>query len=76
MCFAEQYVYGSPVGSVIKNPPTKAGYIRDGGSILGSGKSPGEGNHYQLQSSCLGNTMDRGAWGATVHRVEKESDTT
>ena len=29
-----------------------------------------------LQYSCLGNSMDRGAWQATVHRVTKESDTT
>ena len=29
-----------------------------------------------LQYSCLGNSMDRGAWRATVHGIEKESDTT
>jgi len=39
------------------------------GSILGSGRSPGEGNGYSLQYSCLENPMDRGAWWATVHRV-------
>ena len=39
------------------------------------GKSPGEGNGYPLQYSCLGNPMDR-AWWATVHRVTKESDIT
>ena len=42
----------------------------------GSGKSPGEGNGYPLQYSCLENPMDRGAWQTTVHRVNKESDTT
>ena len=29
-----------------------------------------------LQYSCLRNSMDRGVWQATVHRVTKESDTT
>ena len=40
-------------------------------SIPGSGRSPGEGNGNPLQYSCLENTMDRGAWWATVHRVAK-----
>ena len=43
----------------------------DPGSIPGSGRSPGEGNGYPLQYSCLENPMDRGAWGATVHGVTK-----
>ena len=43
----------------------------DLGSIPGSGRSPGEGNGYPLQHSCLEHPMDRGAWWATVHRVEK-----
>ena len=47
----------------------------DAGSILGSGRSPGEGNGNPLQYSCLGKSMDRGAWRATVHWVAK-SDTT
>ena len=34
-----------------------------------SGRSPGEGNGYSLQYSCLGNSMDRGAWSAIVHGV-------
>jgi len=37
-----------------------AGYL---GSVLGLGKSPGEGKGYPLQDSCLENPMDRGAWG-------------
>ena len=39
-------------------------------------RSPGEGNGNQLQYSCLGNPMDRGAWLATVHGVTKQSGTT
>jgi len=39
------------------------------------GKSPGEGNGNPLQYSCLGNSMNRGAWWATVHGVKKELDT-
>ena len=43
----------------------------DPGSIAGSGRSPGEGNGKPLQSSCLQNPMDRGAWRAIVHEVTK-----
>ena len=43
----------------------------DPGSILGSGRSPGEGNGYPLQYSYLENSMDREAWRATVHWVAK-----
>ena len=40
-------------------------------SIPGSGKSPGGGHGNSLQYSCLENSMERGAWWATVHRVIK-----
>ena len=43
----------------------------DLGPIPGLGRSPGEGNGNSLQYSCLGNPMDRGAWWATVHGIEK-----
>ena len=43
----------------------------DPGSILGSGRSLGEGNGNPLQYSCLENPMDRRAWWATVHGVVK-----
>ena len=43
----------------------------DLGSMLGSGKSPGEGHGNPLQYSCLENPMDRGAWWATVQGVTK-----
>ena len=41
------------------------------GLIPGSGRSPGEGNSSPLQYSCLENSMDRGAWQATVRRVAR-----
>ena len=46
-------------------------WVRDLGSIPGSGRSPGEGNGNPLQYSCLENPMDGGAWWATVHGVAK-----
>ena len=46
------------------------------GSIPGSERSPGEGNDNPLQYSCLKNSMDRGAWRATVHGVAKVLDMT
>ena len=53
---------------VLKNPPANAG---DAGSIPGSERSPGVGSGNPLQYSCLGNSMGRGAWWATVHDVAK-----
>ena len=64
-------VNASQVALVVKNPPANAGDVRDKGLIPGSGRFPGEGNGYPLQYSCLENPMDRGAWWATVHGVEK-----
>ena len=58
----------SQVALVVKN---NAGDIRDVGSILGLGRSPGGGHGNPLQYSCLENPMDRGAWRATVHQVAK-----
>jgi len=43
----------------------------DLGVIPGSGRSPGEGNDYPFQYSFLQNSVDRGAWQATVHEVIK-----
>ena len=48
----------------------------DKGSIPGSRRSPGGGNGYPLQYTCLENSMDRGAWQAAVHGVAKELDMT
>ena len=52
----------SQVVLVVKNLPASAGDIRDTGSILGSGRSPGRRNSNPLQYSCLENPMDRGVW--------------
>ena len=57
---------------MVKESACNAG---DLGSILGLGRSPGEGNGNPLQYSCLENSMDRGAWRATVHGIT-ELDTT
>ena len=64
-----------PGGSVIKNPSANAGNAEDMGLIPGSGRVSGEGNGNPLQYSCLENSMERGAWRATIHGVA-ESDTT
>ena len=56
---------------MVKNPPTNAEDLGDTSSISGSGRSPGVGNGNPLQCSCLKNSIDRGAWLATVHGVTK-----
>ena len=56
---------------MVKNPPAKAGDIRDTGSIPGSGRSPGGGHDNPLQYSSLENLTYRGAGWATVHGVAK-----
>ena len=53
---------------MVENPLANAG---DAGLIPGLGRSPGEGDGNPLQYSCLGNSMDRGAWWATVWGVPK-----
>ena len=51
-----------------KEPACNAGDLN---SIPGLGRAPGEVNGNALQDSCLENSMDRGVWQATVHRVTK-----
>ena len=63
--------WASQLALVVKNLPANVGSTRDPGSIPESGRSPGGGNDYPLQYSCLGNPTDRGAWRATVHGVAK-----
>ena len=59
---------GIPGGSDGKESACNAG---DLGLIPWSGRSPGEGNGYPIQYSCLENSIGRGAWWATVHGVAK-----
>ena len=65
---------GFPDGSVVKKQkqkqklPANAG---DSGLTPGLGRSPGGGNGNPLQYSCLGNSMSRGAWQATVHGIAR-----
>ena len=60
----------SQVVRVVKNPLANAGDTRDLGSIPGLERSPGEiATHPSI--SCLENSMDKGAWWATVQRVTK-----
>ena len=56
---------------MVKNLLASAGDVREVGSVLGLGRSPGGGNGNLLQYSCLQNPMDSGAWEATVHGVSK-----
>jgi len=56
----------------VKNwPANEEDFVRVPGSIPGSGRSPGEENGNPLQYSSLENPMDKGAWQASVHGVEK-----
>ena len=56
---------------MVKNPPANARELTDLGLILGLGRSPGGRHGNPLQYSCLENSMDRGAWQATVHEIAK-----
>ena len=64
---------GFPGGSDDKESACSAG---DLGSVLGSGRSPGEGNGYPLQYSCLENSMNRGGLGGYSQWGRRESDKT
>ena len=57
-----------PYGSDSKGSACEEG---DLGLIPGLGKFPGEGNSSPLLYPCLENPMDRGAWWATVHGIER-----
>ena len=65
-------IWASQVALVVKNPPAKAGDLRDLGSIPESGRSPGGWRGNLLQLSCLENPLGRGAWQAIAHRVTKQ----
>ena len=61
---------GFPAGSVGKESASNAGDARDIGLIPGMGRSSGGGHGNPLQYSCSENPMDRGAWWATIHRLQ------
>ena len=61
-------LWGFPGGSEGKESARNAG---DLGSILGLGRSPGEGKGYPLQDSGLENSMDYSPWGCKVQGFEK-----
>ena len=73
MCAAGQVtksvlvILGFPNGSDGRESSCNAG---DLGLIPGLGRSPGEGNSYPLQYSCLKNSMDRGAWWSTSDKLK------
>ena len=68
--------WASQMVLVVKNPPGKAGDIRDVDLIPGSRRSSRGGHSNPLQYFCLGNPMDRGVWRATSPLGCKESDMT
>jgi len=59
------------VALVVKNPSASAGDVRDVGLIPESGRAPGGGHGNPLQYSYPENYMDRGAWRAIVHGLQR-----
>ena len=58
---------------MVKNLPANAGATGNVGLIPGLGRSPGEGNGKPLQYSCLGNSVNRGAWWVTESDVTEHA---
>ena len=64
------FIFNIPIGVSLSSASKESVCsAREMDLIPGSGRSPGEGNGYPLQYSCLENSMDRGAWWAVVHGV-------
>ena len=61
--------WGFPGSTKVKNPPANAGNAGDAALIPGLGRFPRVGNGNPHLYSCLENSMDRGAWQATVHAI-------
>ena len=69
------FTFPFPGGSGGKNLPARQEMQHEAMSLIpGLGRSRGEGNGNPLQHSSVGNSMDRGAWWASVHGVMNESD--
>ena len=69
MALSAQVLKAPQVALVVRNLPAKAGDLRESGLIPGSRRSPGGGHGNLLQHSGLENSMDRGAWQATVYSI-------
>ena len=65
----DSYAGSFPGVIVVNNLPANAEDTRDDGSMPGSRRCPGVANCNALKYSCLENSVDRGAWWVTVHRV-------
>ena len=65
------FIYGSPVGTMVKNLPVNAGDVGDLGSIPGLGRFPGGGHGNYPSILAWKIPMDRGVWWAAVHGVAK-----
>ena len=66
-----EYKLDNLENNILLHLPASTGDTRDMDLIPGSGRTPGVGNDKPLQYYCLENSMDRGAWQATVHGVAK-----
>ena len=66
--FIDRVESGFSGGTLVKSPPANAEVA---GSVPGLGISPGVGSGNQLQYFCMENSMDSGAWQATVRGVTK-----
>ena len=65
---------GAPqVALVVKNPPARAGDIRDMGSITGLGRSPRGGHGNPFLYFCLENPMGRGDSRTTVQGLQNQT---
>ena len=60
-------IFWTHITQMVKNPPA----VWETQVIPGLAKSPGEGHGDPFQYSCVENSMDRGAWWATIHAVTK-----
>ena len=65
------HTFGFPGGTSVKNLPAKPGDVRGMGSVSQLGRLPGGGHGNPLQYSFLDNSLDTGAWQATVQSVTK-----